>query len=66
MAVLSAFLPMDSDIFELVHMQVSYSSTRDLRRRLALFACDIFIYSEYLVPVGHEIKNCTVFWSLTG
>ena len=66
MLLLSQFVPMDSEGFELAHGQVSYSSTDDLRRRLAIFCGDIHIWETCMVPVGHVVTNCRVFWSLIG
>ena len=66
MMVLAQFVPMESDGFELCHGQVSLSSTPDLRRRLAIFCGDINIWETCMVPVGHTVKNCRVFWSLVG
>ena len=50
----------------MVHTMVSYSTLPELRRRLAHFAADIFIYYYAMVPVGHSIKNCSCLWALIG
>ena len=64
--ILSQFVPMESEGFELCHGQISYSSTSDLRRRLAIFCGDLSIWEKCMVPVGHTVTNCKAFWSLVG
>ena len=66
MSILAIFLPIGSNGFDLCHGQVSYSSTADLRRRLAHFSCDIHKWETVMAPLGHAITNCTVLWSLVG
>ena len=66
MMIIAQFVPMGSEGFELCHGQVSYSSSADLRRRLAVFCGDISIWENCMIPVGHTVTNCRVFWSLVG
>ena len=64
--ILAQFLPIGSDGFELSHGQVSYSTTADLRRRLAHFACDLQVWQKTMAPLGHTVNDCRVLWSLVG
>ena len=51
------FIAVETEGYEMVHTLVSYSTTTELRRRLAMFACDIYIYKTALAPIGHQITN---------
>ena len=66
MSVLALFFPPDSDELEMCHTQISYSTTRELQRRLANFACDIYVWDTAMVPLGHSVTDCTVLWGLVG
>ena len=66
MSILAIFFPYDSDELEMCHMQVSYSNTHELQRRLAHFVCDIWCWENAMVPSGHEVVDCTVLWGLVG
>ena len=65
MSIIALFMAADTEGFEMVHTMVSYSSTPDMKRRLAHFASDIFLYYHTMVP-GNSIKNCACLWSLVG
>lgn len=66
MSILAVFFAPDSDELEMCHAQISYSTTRELKRRLAHFACDLFTWQNTLVPMGHEVTDCTILWGLVG
>lgn len=66
MAVLSHFLAPDSDELSMARAQISYSTTNELRRRLANFCCDLHLWETRMIPNGHMIKDCTVLWGLIG
>ena len=66
MSIIALFLTTDTDGFQMVHTMVSYSSTPDMKRRLAHFASDIYLYYHTMIAAGHSIKNCSCLWSLIG
>ena len=66
MAIISLFLPHNGDGWQLVHAQVSCATAEELRRRLANFACDIFMYAHEMLTQNHRIRDCTCLWSLIG
>ena len=66
MSILAHFLPADCDGLELCHAQISYSSSIDLKRRLAHLCCDMWLWEHTMEPLGHAITDCTVLWSLVG
>ena len=66
MYILFQFLPVESEGFELAHGIVSYSSTSDLKRRLAHFCCDVHVWQTTMAPMGHTIQDCRMLWSLVG
>ena len=66
MTLVAMFIAVETDGYDMIHTLVSYSSTSELRRRLAMFACDIYIYKTALEPLGHQISDCTCLWSLIG
>lgn len=66
MAVLSLFLPYNDKGWQLVHAQVSCATSKELRRRLAHFACDVYMYSHNNLTLTHRIKDCSCLWSLIG
>lgn len=66
MTIVAMFIAVETEGYEMIHTLVSYSNASDLRRRLAMFACDVYIYKTALDPLGHQITNCTCLWSLIG
>ena len=66
MSLLALILAPDSEELALCHAQISYSSTEELRRRLAHFCHDLYVWENIMIPHGHVIKNCTVLWGLVG
>ena len=66
MTIIAMFIAVETDGYEMIHTLVSYSSVAELKRRLAMFACDVYLYKTALEPVGHQISNCTCLWSLIG
>ena len=66
MSLLAMILAPDSEELSLAHAQISYSTTEELRRRLAHFCHDLFTWETIMIPHGHKIKNCTFLWGLVG
>ena len=66
MSILAVFFPHDSDELEMCHAQISYSTTNELKRRLAHFVCDLWVWQNTMIPLGHEVVDCTVLWGLVG
>ena len=66
MSILAVFLAPDSEELSLSRAQIAYSTTNELRRRLAHFCCDLYLWETVMIPIGHEVTDCTVLWSLVG
>ena len=66
MSLVAMFIAVETEGYEMIHTLVSYSTAAELKRRLAMFACDVYIYNTALKPLGHQITNCTCLWSLIG
>ena len=66
MAILAQFLAYDTEELALCRAQIAYATTNELRRRLAHFCCDLYLWETVMIPAGHQIKDCTVLWSLVG
>ena len=66
MLIVSLFVMPGNPVFERIHLQTSQSELDDLKQRLAMISCDVYIYKNRLHPTGHNITNCTCLWSLVG
>ena len=66
MSIIVLFISTETEGFDLVHGMISYSTLPEIKRRLAHFAADLYIFSHVMTPVGHTIRNLSCLWSLIG
>ena len=66
MFLVSLFIPSGTPAFEAIHVQTTLSDLDDLKERLAVLSCDLYIYKNRLRPAGNEIQNCMFLRGLLG
>ena len=66
MFLVSLLIPPGTPAYEMIHVQTSVSDLDDLKERLAILSCDLYIYKKRFRPAGNEIHDCTFLRSLVG
>ena len=67
MLLLEQFVPPGSEEYEMCRLQVTNSTTKQLRHRLASFCSELHLISNNLAPVYEKyISDAGCTWSLTG
>ena len=66
MYLVGLFIPTSTDHWHQIHCQTTNSDTDDLKRRLATFACDLYVFEHSLQHQGHAITDSSCLWSLVG
>ena len=67
MQLIEPFVPVSTAEYEMCRMQITNSTTKQLRHYLASFCSELHIISNNLVPVYENyISNAGCTWSLTG